>query len=94
VVVNYFGLCDDVVAEAQTRHAPEQIVVDNAQAFFAAPTRCRASLYSPRKFFGVPDGGFLHSVTPPRDYPRDTGSTARMAHLTKRLDEVAAAKKS
>ena len=86
VVVNYFGLCDDVVAEAQTRHAPEQIVVDNAQAFFAAPTRCRASLYSPRKFFGVPDGGFLHSVTPPRDYPRDTGSTARMAHLTKRLE--------
>ena len=59
LVVNYFGLCESVVADLQARHPSEQIVVDNAQAFFAAPTRCRASLYSPRKFFGVPDGGFL-----------------------------------
>ena len=54
LVVNYFGLCDGVVADLQARHTRGQIVVDNAQAFFAAPTRCRASLYSPRKFFGVP----------------------------------------
>ena len=87
LVVNYFGLCDGVVAELQARHPPGQVVVDNAQAFFAAPTPCRASLYSPRKFFGVPDGGFLHAPgIEPRDYARDTGSAARMAHLTKRLE--------
>jgi hypothetical protein len=87
LVVNYFGLCDGVVADLQARHPPGQIVVDNAQAFFAAPTPCRASLYSPRKFFGVPDGGFLHAPgVEPRDCPRDTGSAKRMAHLTRRLE--------
>ena len=87
LVVNYFGLCDGVVADLRARHPPEQIVVDNAQAFFAAPTRCRASLYSPRKFFGVPDGGFLHAPgIEPRDYRRDTASSTRMAHLFKRLE--------
>ena len=87
LVVNYFGLCDDVVAELQARHPPEQIVVDNAQAFFAAPTSCLASLYSPRKFFGVPDGGFLHAPgIELRRYPRDSASSTRMAHLAKRLE--------
>ena len=85
--VNYFGLCDSIVGELQALHPREQIVVDNAQAFFAAPTRCRASLYSPRKFFGVPDGGFLCAagIENPA-YARDTTSWARMAHLTKRRE--------
>jgi hypothetical protein len=87
LVVNYFGLCDAMVAELQAQHPRERIVVDNAQAFFAAPSRCRASLYSPRKFFGVPDGGFLHAPgVELRDHARDTRSSGRLAHLVKRLE--------
>jgi len=55
LVVNYFGLN---IAESV---GTEQIVVDNSQAFFLKPSRGKAAIYSPRKFFGLADGGYLYS---------------------------------
>lgn len=84
--VNYFGLCDSYVDHVLSRFGPQRVVVDNCQAFFSGPRDCAATIYSPRKFFGVPDGGLLitsFQVEPPGQ--RDAGSLARSKHLVERL---------
>jgi hypothetical protein len=56
IINNYFGLCDDIIA----RYAGEpNIIVDNAQSFFSSPLEVVGTIYSPRKYVGVADGGML-----------------------------------
>lgn len=77
---NYFGCCGGIVDEL-TEEYPN-LIVDNAQAYCATP-KGRASFSSPRKFFGVPDGGIAYGVGfKPQgdDYPLDD-SRDRMLHL-------------
>lgn len=84
--VNYFGVCDRQVDLVLEKFNPLQVVIDCSQAFYAKPKKCLATIYSPRKFFGVPDGGLLvtdHPVAVPQD--RDQGSQKRMEHLIIRL---------
>jgi len=87
--VNYFGICDQNVAELLHRFQPNQVVLDYSQAFFAvAEDAALATIYSPRKFFGVPDGGMLSSRIPvalPKQ--QDSGSQGRASHLFKRLGD-------
>lgn len=59
LAVNYFGLVDNLAQSLMERFNPQQIVWDHSQAFFSAPQPGLATIYSPRKFFGVPDGGML-----------------------------------
>jgi hypothetical protein len=85
--VNYHGLCDRRIEQTLTRFPRERVVVDNSQALFAPPFDCLATLYSPRKFFGIPDGGYLvtrYPVTLPEE--RDTGSIERFGPLLTRID--------
>jgi hypothetical protein len=80
---NYFGICSQNVADLARKYP--NLIVDNAQAFYMPPAGF-ASFYSPRKFFGVPDGGLLYSstaITP--DFPQGQ-SYHRCSHLLKRLD--------
>jgi len=85
--VNYFGLCDRNIDELLEEFPPEQIVIDNAQAFYATPRECLANIYSPRKFFGVPDGGYLVAwLDMPTPDTVDEGSIMRCSHLLKRLE--------
>lgn len=90
LLVNYFGLCGHHVRASLARLPPAQVVVDHAQAFFEPPADCLATLYSPRKFFGVPDGGLLvapgQSDLAPAVAPADeAASVARTRHLLLRL---------
>ena len=79
---NYFGLGDAQVEGILDRFPMDQVVIDNAQAFYSAPRRCLATIYSPRKFFGVPDGGYLLTTLQVREPEQvDGGSVARCAHL-------------
>lgn len=90
--VNYFGICTAQCDALLQRFAPAQIVLDCSQAFYTPPYNCYASIYSPRKFFGIPDGGLLVTtapITPPEI--QDTGSEGRMWHLIKRLGGTAEA---
>ena len=57
--MNYFGVCEKVQDELLLKYNSEQLVFDHSQAFFTPPKKCLATIYSPRKFFGVPDGGLL-----------------------------------
>lgn len=86
--VNYFGVCDRHVDNLLEHYPADQVVIDCAQAFFSAPRKCLATIYSPRKFFGVPDGGYLVSkVDLPAIGGDDDGSIRRCTHLLKRLGE-------
>lgn len=90
--VNYFGLSSARVAEILDRYPPEQVVIDCAQAFYAAPLACLATLYSPRKFFGVPDGGYLFTdLLVPEPELADDDSIERSRHLLVRADRDAEA---
>lgn len=62
--VNYFAVRSDYVTRLLTQFNPGQVVLDHCQAFFAAPLPCLAVIYSPRKFFGVPDGGLIVTALP------------------------------
>lgn len=55
--VNYFGLMDEYIATLSKNY--NNLIVDNAQAFFSKPISHVITYYSPRKFFGVSDGGYL-----------------------------------
>lgn len=62
--VNYFGVRSDVVTRLLTQYHPAQVILDHCQAFYAPPPPCLAVIYSPRKFFGVPDGGLIVTDLP------------------------------
>lgn len=86
--VNYFGICGDQVRHVLSRFSPAQVIVDCSQAWFAKPSEGLATIYSPRKFFGVPDGGILYTdIAMDTDCPGDQGSFGRLSHLLKRLAE-------
>jgi len=55
--VNYFGLMDDYIRALSDKYP--NLIIDNAQAFFSNPVNNIITYYSPRKFFGVADGGYL-----------------------------------
>ena len=88
--VNYFGVCSGQVKKILDQFNPSQVVLDFSQAFFAAPQNCLATIYSPRKFFGLPDGGLLFTKLA-IDLPEavDEGSEKRMHHLIARLGGAA-----
>lgn len=86
--VNYFGVCIANVVQTLARFGAERVVIDNSHAFFESPSDCLANIYSPRKFFGVPDGGYLFTslgLTAPQDVDKD--SVERCLHLLQRLDQ-------
>ena len=83
---NYFGCCGKKV-EMLAAECPN-IIVDCAQAYHALP-KGRASFYSPRKFFGVADGGVAFGVEK-TVYEQDD-STLRQQHLIARKQQGASA---
>ena len=85
---NYFGLKQDCVEELANIYG-DRLIVDNAQAFFSPRLPGVDTFYSPRKFFGVPDGGYLYTDYPLEyDFPKDE-SMNRMQHLLIRADKDA-----
>lgn len=84
-IVNYYGLiCGEQLISLKNRYG--NIVVDNAQAFFARPVKGLDTLYSCRKFFGVPDGGYACTDAGfPEDLPVDV-SMERMKHILGRFE--------
>lgn len=86
VYVNYFGVSDINVNYLLGQHDPDKLVIDCSQAFFSGPYDCLATVYSPRKFFGVPDGGILctqKNIALPAE--QDQESLSRTSHLLQRL---------
>lgn len=87
VYTNYFGICDRQVKKVANQG--KNIIVDNAQAFFSKPLPNVDTFYSPRKFFGAPDGGYLYTDTPlPKRLQKDISGN-RFKHLIGRIETTA-----
>lgn len=83
--VNYFGICGAEQNRLLSKYPKGQLLFDHSQAFFQKPLDCLATIYSPRKFFGVPDGGILSTQLKIRnDFVQDESSYDRTTHLLKR----------
>jgi hypothetical protein len=81
---NYFGLKGPTVERlAGEGH---NLIIDNAQAFYDPPLKGIDTFYSPRKFFGVPDGAYVSiDKTLNEDFKQDS-SIDRFSHLLKRVE--------
>lgn len=85
IYVNYFGILYQRVEALSKRF--NNFIVDNSQAFFEKHLSKTYSFYSPRKFFGVPDGGFAYLNKDPREILKTDISYERFSHLIKRIDQ-------
>ncbi|MGG3887078.1 hypothetical protein [Brevibacillus panacihumi] len=86
--VNYFGVIDENV-----RHVSEmydrRVIIDNTQAFYSKPSAgVYHTFYSPRKFFGVPDGGYIYSAANVKTPNEVDISYNRCEHLLSRAEEI------
>lgn len=76
LLVNYFGL----LSVSKIRMLGSQfknVIVDNSAAFFCDPVEGYYNVYSPRKFFGVPDGCYVIGNNADKhtdDYKQDISS--------------------
>ena len=82
---NYWGLQGDYCNQLAEKYG-RQLILDYTQAFFAKPINGIDTFYSCRKFFGVPDGGYLYTdLQADFDIEQDISYT-RMDSLVKRID--------
>lgn len=87
---NYFGLKQGCAEKLSEKYG-EHLIVDNSQAFYAKRIDGIDTFYSPRKFFGVPDGGYLYTDCKlDKEFLQDK-SYNRMRHLLIRIEENAEA---
>lgn len=63
---NYYGIKDAYIQKLAAKFG-DQLIVDNAQAFFAKPLPGIKSFYSVRKFVGVADGGVAYLGNTPNN---------------------------
>jgi len=87
VIVNYFGILSNQILE-KISFKFKNVIIDNSAAFYSPPIRGLYSVYSPRKFFGVPDGCYLvgdGADILTKNYKQDLSSTTS-AFLLKRIE--------
>jgi len=84
--VNYYGIKNQFIRTLSKKY--KNLIIDNSQAFFSFPEKYVDTFYSPRKFFGIPDGGFLYTnfeKSCKLELETDN-SYQRCSHLLKRID--------
>ncbi len=84
-VVNYFGQLEDSDIVA-LKEKYGNIICDNVQAFFHKPISQIDTVYSCRKFFGVPDGGYVSTDARLDPAPVRDVSMNRMKHVLGRFE--------
>lgn len=86
LVANYFGLSEELVKKVVVAFGSERVIIDSAQGFFMPHHECLATLYSPRKFLPVADGGVVRSSLSLRVDPADAeASLRRSSYLLSRI---------
>ncbi|WP_312074560.1 hypothetical protein [Atlantibacter sp.] len=80
--VDYLGHCREQKKRLLQTFPAQKIVFDHSQAFFENMQPALANLYSPRKFFGIADGGLLDtSLDIPVPEVQDRSSLSHATHL-------------
>ena len=85
IVNNYYGVKDEYIRKIVSRYG-NRLIVDNAQAWYCEPELSTHSFYSPRKFFGLPDGGLVACASDKEIVLPEGRSYGRFSHLLKRID--------
>lgn len=84
-IVNYYGQIDNEKAlELKLRY--RNIIFDNVQAFFQRPAEGVDTVYSCRKFFGVPDGAYVSTEAVFQEKLETDISMNRLNHLMGRFE--------
>lgn len=87
-IVNYYGqVNEEIIKQLHVQYG--NIIIDNVQAFFQKPTQGVDTIYSCRKFFGVPDGSYLFTLAKIEDTFETDVSKDRMKHLLGRYEGTA-----
>ena len=86
-LVNFYGQLSADELQRVAARVP-RLIVDNAQAYFDLPLKGVDTLYTCRKFLGVPDGGFLYTEAPEKTLPADE-SRERMGFVLGRFERPA-----
>ena len=86
-LVNFYGQLTEKELRDYAVRFPK-LIADNAHAYFARPLPGVDTLYTCRKFLGVPDGGFLYTDAPARELPADE-SRGRMDFVLGRFERPA-----
>lgn len=88
-IVNYYGIISNKEIEC-FKIKYRNIIIDNTHAFFRMPVVGVDTLYSCRKFFGVPDGSYLYTDTLDKYKElRKDNSNLRMEHILGRYESRA-----
>ncbi len=84
-IVNYYGLLshNDIIF---LKEKFKNIILDQAHAFFQKPLNGIITIYSCRKFFGVPDGAYLYTEKTINKFLEVDVSFNRMLHIIGRYD--------
>lgn len=85
---NYFGVKDKYCEDLVSRFG-DRLIIDCSQAFYFLPQSKAHTFYSPRKFFGLPDGGILFTNKELKQKLPIATSHQRSQHLLIRIDQDA-----
>jgi hypothetical protein len=92
LIVNYFGIFStEKLFSIASRYV--NVIIDNCQSFFSEPIDKVICIYSPRKFLGVPDGGYVlgpNAQSGASEYEPDHSSDTA-AFLLKRIEKGSSA---
>lgn len=87
-IVNFYGqINNEKLLEYNQKY--KRIIVDNTHAFYQNPILDIDTIYSCRKFFGVPDGAYLYTNTKLNESLTIDDSKDRIKHLVGRLGGTA-----
>lgn len=88
-LVNYFGIMDKAVQKYVNDNSETTFLIDNAHSFYNKPIMKDNvyNLYSCKKFFGVPDGGYLISERKIDQIYEKTTSSQISNYLIKSLED-------
>ena len=83
--VNFYGQITNSKIK-QLRKQYKNLIIDNVQAFFQKPVKGVDTLYSCRKFFGVPDGAYVYTPATLDEKLKTDESKERMKHILGRFE--------
>lgn len=84
-IVNYYGqISNSSIRSFKERYGA--IIIDNTQSFFQKPIQGIDTIYSLRKYFGVPDGAYLSSDKILEESLEEEKSSHRMKHILGRFE--------
>lgn len=87
-IVNLYGQFTQEKTVALKMHYG-QLILDHSQAFFQKPLEGIDTIYSCRKYFGVPDGSYLSTDAVLYETIEQDVSKERMAHILGRYESTA-----